>query len=91
MKTYILNLKDKDTSESIHSYLAAMLDLPEHYGRNLDALYDCLTSCTAASDINIVNIDHNNDLHKRILNVFTDAANDNHNLHLHTQQSNWIA
>ncbi len=26
-----------------HTYLAEALDLPEYYGRNLDALYDCLT------------------------------------------------
>ena len=28
---------------SAHDYLAARLDLPEYYGRNLDALHDCLT------------------------------------------------
>jgi len=26
-----------------HEYLAEMLSLPEYYGKNLDALYDCLT------------------------------------------------
>ena len=26
-----------------HAYLAEALDLPEYYGRNLDALFDCLT------------------------------------------------
>ena len=26
-----------------HSYLVRQLDLPTHYGRNLDALYDVLT------------------------------------------------
>ena len=26
-----------------HSYLAQMLDFPDYYGRNLDALFDCLT------------------------------------------------
>lgn len=29
--------------QSAHDYLAARLELPEYYGRNLDALSDCLT------------------------------------------------
>lgn len=28
--------------DSLHSYLAEKLSLPKYYGRNLDALYDCL-------------------------------------------------
>ena len=27
---------------SAHEYLEEVLDFPEYYGRNLDALYDCL-------------------------------------------------
>jgi ribonuclease inhibitor len=27
----------------VHEYLMEMLPLPDYYGRNLDALYDCLT------------------------------------------------
>lgn len=33
-------LKDK---QAAHEYLAGMLSLPDYYGKNLDALYDCLT------------------------------------------------
>ncbi len=29
--------------EMAHVYLQEKLDLPEYYGKNLDALYDCLT------------------------------------------------
>lgn len=29
--------------EGLHALLAERLSLPEHYGRNLDALHDCLT------------------------------------------------
>lgn len=43
MKTYILNFKDKETAGSLHDYLASMPDLPKQYGRDPDALYDCLT------------------------------------------------
>ena len=30
--------------ETLHTTLASLLRLPDYYGRNLDALYDCLTS-----------------------------------------------
>lgn len=29
--------------EQAHEYLANMLELPAYYGRNLDALHDCLS------------------------------------------------
>ena len=32
-------MTDKETS---HAYLKEILDLPEYYGNNLDALHDCL-------------------------------------------------
>ena len=31
------------TSPDLHEALAGALAFPEHYGKNLDALYDCLT------------------------------------------------
>ena len=43
MNTYILNFNDKKTPAEMHDYLKLMLQLPEHYGRNLDAFYDVLT------------------------------------------------
>ncbi|MBR2200751.1 MAG: barstar family protein [Bacteroidales bacterium] len=89
MKTYILNFDNKETAESLHNYLAKMLDLPTHYGHNLDALYDCLTSFTAATTITIANIDESNSLHCRALEVFRDAAASNPKLHLLDPQGNW--
>ena len=32
--------------EAIHEQLAQALQFPDFYGRNLDALYDCLTDCS---------------------------------------------
>jgi len=90
MKTYILNFKDKATPESLHKYLAAMLDLPVHYGHNLDALYDCLTSLSSAAHITIANIDESNPLHRRALDVFNDAATANPKLHLQPPHDCWI-
>ena len=42
MKTVILNGLRMTDRETAHSYLADKLDLPAYYGRNLDALADCL-------------------------------------------------
>jgi ribonuclease inhibitor len=90
MKTYILNFKDKETADSLHDYLASMLDLPKHYGRNLDALYDCLTSITAPSRIMVANINGDNPLHKSTMNVLKDAADDNSRLQLLPVQGGWV-
>ncbi len=30
------------SKEALHDYLAEKLELPAHYGKNLDALHDCL-------------------------------------------------
>lgn len=39
----ILDGKRMTSKEETHAYLKEALDLPSYYGRNLDALYDCLT------------------------------------------------
>ena len=43
MKTIVLDGAEMLTKETAHAYLAARLALPDYYGKNLDALYDCLT------------------------------------------------
>lgn len=43
MKLVQLNLNEIKTTEEIHSYLMEQLELPEFYGKNLDALHDMLT------------------------------------------------
>lgn len=90
MKTYILNFKDKETPAEIHEYLKEMLELPNYYGRNLDALYDCLTSITAPTGIAIANIDTNNEFQRRLLNVMRDAADDNQRLKLLPKPEGWV-
>ena len=42
MEIIILDGKLMKDFESAHYYLSRMLRLPGYYGRNLDALYDCL-------------------------------------------------
>lgn len=43
MKLVQLNLNEMKSEEEVHTYLAEQLELPDFYGRNLDALYDMLT------------------------------------------------
>jgi ribonuclease inhibitor len=43
MKEYIFDTSDINNIDQLHAALADLLGFPEHYGRNLDALYDCLS------------------------------------------------
>ena len=43
MKKIVLTFPNVSEKEDIHSYLAEKMDFPGYYGKNLDALYDCLT------------------------------------------------
>ena len=47
----ILNGSAIDTKEALHSELIRALPLPEWYGKNLDALYDCLTDLSDPTEI----------------------------------------
>ncbi len=42
-KHYTVDLRNIYTREALHNKLMERLELPEWYGRNLDALMDCLT------------------------------------------------
>ena len=43
VKKYIIDCKELCERRAAHLYLKEALELPEYYGKNLDALYDCLT------------------------------------------------
>ncbi|WP_020616508.1 barstar family protein [Paenibacillus daejeonensis] len=43
MKEVILDGADMTTLADLHTQLAERLELPDHYGANLDALWDALT------------------------------------------------
>lgn len=42
-RTVYLDARKLKERRTAHEYLAEMLSLPDYYGKNLDALYDCLT------------------------------------------------
>lgn len=47
MREYIIEGAAMTNRAAAHSELQRALELPEHYGRNLDALWDCVTGMSA--------------------------------------------
>jgi len=43
MKEYIIDCAMMTERKAAHQYLAQILELPDYYGGNLDALHDCLS------------------------------------------------
>ena len=50
----VINLNAKLIKKEGHDYLKKALNFPEYYGKNLDALYDCLTEISVETEICIV-------------------------------------
>lgn len=55
MKIVILDAKKMVEKEKMHEYFAKKFDLPEYYGRNLDALFDCLCEINEPTLIKLKN------------------------------------
>lgn len=51
MKICVLDGKKIKNKEMLHDALATSLHFPDWYGRNLDALYDCLTDLQEETEI----------------------------------------
>ena len=65
----------------VHDYLKEMLEFPEYYGNNLDALYDCLTDL---DDIEItINLpEEDGAIFQKVLRVFKAADRKNDSMKL---------
>lgn len=75
----ILDAARMDGRVNAHTYLQEVLCLPEYYGKNLDALYDCLTECGELT-VCFENTEDAPDYFQKIRRVFRDAARHNENL-----------
>ena len=79
MKKVIIDTNKLTTMEQIHDFLAEELNFPAHYGKNLDALYDCLTDITEETEIQLTAEEETFHPLKKVL---TTAAKSNKNLHI---------
>lgn len=80
MKTYVLDFIARKDVDAIHDYIALMLGFPGYYGKNLDALHDCLTEISEPTKIALANLNPSFEYHNMIKEVFLDSANENPNI-----------
>ena len=52
----VLDCGQIDSLSALHEALQALLPLPSHYGRNFDALYDCLTELSRPIRLEVQNL-----------------------------------
>ena len=69
------------TSPDLHKALAEALSFPEYYGRNFDALYDCLTDLEGI-EITISAPAEDGAVFQKILRIFKAADRINESLKL---------
>ena len=68
--------------DAIHDQLAETLHFPDYYGRNLDALFDCLTEIEEDARIRLINLHALGRRGQALQAVLTRAALINPHIHL---------
>lgn len=91
MKTIEIDLRCIQTVRALHIYLQYRLGLPAHYGRNLDALFDCLTEIPEETCLTL-RIDTTPSAEMmaflpRLRRVLEDAQRANPRLHVHEAEA----
>ena len=61
-------------------YLAQVLEFPEYYGGNLDALYDCLCEIAGPVEVQMIRWEYLGEQGERYRQVLMDSAQENPNL-----------
>lgn len=87
MKKVALNCEKLLERKQAHLYLAEMLEFPEYYGKNLDALFDCLMElreCTIVLQ-GEAELRQTDGYGIKILKVLEEAAQENPGLRLEIQ------
>lgn len=81
MKQIILDGSILADAAAVHEYVKEQLQFPDYYGKNLDALHDCLTDLDDI-EITITSPKEDGAIFQRIARVFKAAANENESLKL---------
>ena len=76
MKEITLDCTGIADKKQLHQALYETLALPEWYGHNLDALFDCLTECDE-THLTLLHWDELGDWNESFASVFEDAAVEN--------------
>ena len=74
---HIIDFSGVTSAEAFHNLLAQKLDLPDWYGHNLDALYDCLTELPEPVNLILKNWNSAADFAPGFESVFSDAQEEN--------------
>jgi ribonuclease inhibitor len=94
MKEILLDGDKMIDKASTHTYLKQELELPDYYGENLDALWDCLSTDCSPKKISIYKpqaiIEHLGDYGESIINLFEQVAEENENIKVHIERDNGI-
>jgi ribonuclease inhibitor len=87
MKEITLDCRGFVPRSELHRVFAEALSFPDHYGNNLDALHDCLTSLSEEIRLTLLNWDAAEEGLGRyamgLKRVLTDAEEENPKLHIH--------
>lgn len=77
---YTIDCANISSKEELHRILAETLGFPAHYGRNLDALHDCLGEISRKTHLILQNWEHAAPFAGGFRFVFDDAEEENPNL-----------
>ena len=84
MKQIILDGNLLADASIVHEYLKEMLQFPEYYGKNFDALHDCLTDLEDV-EITITAPDEEGAIFQKILRIFKSSSRENDSLKVNIQ------
>ena len=82
MKEIVINCAQIATREELHDVLAREMNFPQWYGRNLDALHDCLTDLCEETRITFLHFPSLPFRSAGLLNVLRDSERENEKLEI---------